>query len=54
MTALQFLTDKTHGCCTTSELMNLNKEDKDGFNRLKEWAEKEMVARGINPPVTVN
>lgn len=47
MTALQFLTHKDYGCCTTGELMNLNKEDKAGFERLKEMAKEEMTARGI-------
>ena len=47
MTALQFITSKEYGCCTTAELMNLNKDDKAGFNRLKEMAEAEMKAKGI-------
>jgi len=47
MTTLQFITSPTLGCCNTSELMKFSKEDKAGFDKLKEWAREEMAKRGI-------
>lgn len=47
MTALQYIRDPKSGCCTTSELMALNKEDNAGYRLLMQWARDEMKAKGI-------
>ena len=47
MTLLQFLTSKEFGCCTTGELMAYNKQDKEGYIKLREWAIEEMRNRGL-------
>lgn len=47
MTVLQYLTNKDTGCCTTSELMQLSREDKAYVTALKEDARKEMNNKGI-------
>jgi len=47
MTLLQFLTSKEFGCCTTGELMQYNKADKEGYLKLREWAIEEMKNRQI-------
>lgn len=47
MTPLQFITSKEFGCCTTSELMAYAKDNKAGFETLKQWAIEEMGHREI-------
>jgi len=47
VTTLQYITHKEYGCCTTSELMALSKEDKPALEKLKEWAIQEMQKKGI-------
>lgn len=47
MTLLQFLTSKEFGCCSTGELMAYNKQDKEGYAKLREWAIEEMQKRGL-------
>ena len=51
MTTLQYLTSKETGCCNTSELMALSKDDKANgtahVQQLKAWAAEEMTNKGI-------
>jgi hypothetical protein len=47
MSVLQFLIHPQYGCCTTGELMALNRMDKDGYKKLTDWAREEMTNRGI-------
>jgi hypothetical protein len=51
MTTLQYITSPVYGCSTTSELMNLSREDKANNTKnvevLKEWARQEMQNKGI-------
>lgn len=47
MTVLQFLISAQYGCCTTAELMALNKQDRESYDTLRKWAVEEMNARGI-------
>jgi hypothetical protein len=51
LTTLQYLTHATMGCCTTSELMALSREDREkgtkNVDKLKEWAREEMTIKGI-------
>lgn len=48
MTALQYITSPIYGCCTTSELMQLSKNDKEAMMKLKEYAAQEMKNRSID------
>lgn len=47
MSPLKYLTDPTHGCCSTSELIALSRSDKAAMETLKNWAIEEMKAKGI-------
>ena len=47
MTVLKYLIDPQTGCCTTSELMALSRDDKGAMAKLKEYAAEEMKNRGI-------
>lgn len=47
MTALQYLRDPKSGCCTTAELMALNKADNEGYRTIMRWAKEEMINKGI-------
>jgi hypothetical protein len=44
MTTLQYLTQT---CCSTKELMELARADKEAVEMLKVWARAEMLAKGI-------
>jgi len=48
LSTLQYITHPTYGCCTTSELMKLSKDDKEAMMKLKEYATEEMKLRGID------
>lgn len=47
MTALQYITSKEFGCCTTGELMAAAKNDSTLLETLKGYAVQEMKNRGI-------
>ena len=47
MTALKYLTSPEFGCCTTGEIMQAAKNDKELLPKLKEWARAEMTKKGI-------
>jgi hypothetical protein len=47
MTTLQYLTHKDYGCCTIRELLELSRMNKKDMEDLKQAAEVEMKAKGI-------
>lgn len=47
MSPLKYLTDPVNGCCNTSELIKLSREDKTSMETLKNWAIEEMKNKGI-------
>lgn len=52
MTALQYITHKEYGCCTTGELMAISKANKQDMEDLKKWAIEEMKNKGIEVSTT--
>lgn len=47
MTPLKFIIDPIYGCATSGEVMAYAKNDKAGFETLKQWAREEMANRGM-------
>lgn len=47
MSPLKYLTDPINGCCSTSELIQLSRADKQSMETLKQWAIEEMKNKGI-------